>query len=320
MAQRAGSPTSKIRWDFGIRALLKLAGWGTAATVALLAVVMAAYSQTGSQRLVAALAPKAQSAPPTPVALATRSPEAERETRRLAEAVRTLSADRDRLLTRVVTLELSLEDITGSIRRQTSVVPPVTVLAPPSAAAASTALPLSMVAPAAREAPAPVADAPAAAPAAAPPLPEPAPAGARVAVVHPPEAAPEPAKPEVGVDIGGAVNFEGLRVLWNSTRNANATLFEGLHPLVLLRENARTRAPELRLVVGPIASTEAAARLCTTLSAARRYCQPAPFEGRELALAAPEPERRPPAAPPKATPAARPGGVTTAPRPARPIP
>ena len=73
---------------------------------------------------------------------------------------------------------------------------------------------------------------------------------------------PEPPKPELGVDVGGAVTFDGLRALWVSTKGNNAALFEGLHPIVAVRENSRTKATELRLIVGPIANVEAATRLC----------------------------------------------------------
>jgi hypothetical protein len=53
----------------------------------------------------------------------------------------------------------------------------------------------------------------------------------------------------------------------------------------------------LRLVVGPVADAEAAARLCMTLSAARRYCQPVAFEGQRLALNDPVPTKTLPPVP-----------------------
>jgi hypothetical protein len=40
----------------------------------------------------------------------------------------------------------------------------------------------------------------------------------------------------------------------------------------------------LRLVVGPLASADAAAKLCTTLERLRLTCQPTIFAGRHLAL------------------------------------
>ena len=106
-------------------------------------------------------------------------------------------------------------------------------------------------------------------------------------------------KSEFGVDIGGAVNFDALRVLWKSTKAAHAALLDGLSPRVTVRENSKWRAAELRLIVGPLPDADAAARLCATLSAARRSCQPAPFAGQHFALTAREPERRPAPQPPR---------------------
>jgi hypothetical protein len=109
----------------------------------------------------------------------------------------------------------------------------------------------------------------------------------------------DPPRTDFGVDVGGAVNFDGLRALWGSTKSNNAALLEGLYPLVVVRENSRTKGAELRLIVGPLGNVEAAARLCAALSAARRYCQPVGFEGQHLADAdtVPEHERKPAAAP-----------------------
>jgi hypothetical protein len=99
------------------------------------------------------------------------------------------------------------------------------------------------------------------------------------------------AKGEFAIDVGGAVNFDGLRVLWHSSRNANAVLFEGLQPLVAVRES-KSRGVDLRLIVGPLASTEAATRMCAALLAARRSCQMTTYEGQPLPLAAtPDAER-----------------------------
>jgi hypothetical protein len=284
---------------FDMRSLWRLATWGTAATVALVVAVAGSYLDTGSRRPASAAAGNAPSAQP-----ASRSQEAEAETRRLAEAVRVLTADRDRLVARIGTLERNLEDMTGSIRRQGSEKAPET--APPSPAAASPA-----PAPAATEANVAAVAAPSE-PQAASPASQPAagqPPSERVA--HAPPAAadstPEPPRVEFGVDVGGAVSFDGLRVLWASTKGSHAALFEGLHPIVAVRENGRTKSTELRLIAGPLANVEAATTLCATLTASRRYCQPVGFEGQRLADADAIPERKPAAAPkpaPKQAPAA----------------
>src|SRR5262245_30288320 len=114
-----------------MRALLRLAIWGCAAAAALMVAVLSAYSTMGSQRVRITAAPPAsqetleRSAPQPPVIaadLAERAAEAERETHRLSEAVLALSGDRERLVARIASLERSLEELTGSIRRQAAAV------------------------------------------------------------------------------------------------------------------------------------------------------------------------------------------------------
>jgi hypothetical protein len=208
--------------------------------------------------------------------------------------VRALAADRERLAARLGTLERSLEDVTGSIKQQAA---NTAVSSPPAAPPPAPVKEAAVTPPVEVEAPArpPAATAPT----------EPQPATADRAV--PAEPAGDPAaaesvatRTEFGVDVGGALNFDGLRVLWSSTRGGNAALFEGLLPVVVARENSRTKVVELRLVAGPLANAEAAARICATLSAARRYCQPVAYEGQRLAQADVLPERKP--ATPRAAP------------------
>ena len=96
-----------------------------------------------------------------------------------------------------------------------------------------------------------------------------------------------------GVDIGGATSFDGLRTLWNTIAATHYDLFEGLHPIVAVRENSKSRAADLRLIAGPLTDVETANRICTTLAAAKRYCRLVNFEGQPLALVVPEQNRRP---------------------------
>jgi hypothetical protein len=112
---------------------------------------------------------------------------------------------------------------------------------------------------------------------------------------------------EFGLDVGGAVNFDGLRALWTSTQRAKGASFQGLRPIIAVREN-KARGLDLRLIVGPLPSTQAATQMCAALLAARRYCQMTSFEGQPLPLAAPEPERRPVVAQPR-----NPGSARTQP-------
>ncbi len=258
----------------GMRALWRLAIWGSSAAAALTLAVVASYSDTGSRRIIAAMAATGgkDTAQKPAAEAASRSPEAEAETRRLAEALSTLTADRDRLAARVDILERNLEDITGSINRQAA-----SLIANPA--------PTATAAPAAATPPSPPSII-----AALPSEPVPPEQGTQAAAAVD---APEAAKPELGVDVGGAINAEGLRALWNSAKGSHAALFEGLHPVVAVRENSRTKNRDLRLIVGPIENAEAAARLCATLTAARRYCQPAAFEGKRLVQSDAVPERKP---------------------------
>jgi hypothetical protein len=210
---------------------------------------------------------------------APRSGEAAEETRRLAEAVRSLAADRDQVLVRVTALERGLDGVTGSIRRDRFAGPPT-----PSPGAAPTGRTETPAVPKAEAAVAPAP--PPAAPQADVALAA-APDAGNPAAVSNPVRAGAPAEPlavaaGLGVDVGGATNYEGLRTLWHSTRNSDPTLMEELFPLVSVRENGKTHGAELRLVVGPIGDAEAAARLCTALAAAHHYCQPVAFEGQRL--------------------------------------
>jgi hypothetical protein len=327
--------TYSVNWNapvpqVGMPALGRLAIWGCLAVFALFAAIMAGYSNAGSQRQAASPTPaqvaagSAMAQPRIPaMELGPRAGESAEETRRLAEAVRALAADRDQALARIAALERNLDGVTGTIKRDRIGGPPATAsqLPPQSPSPAANAVPAARpeTLPPWADAPVTRADAPAARTevpvartetAAAPvavavltPAPAPAPAsqpsGPDVAA---PTAAPEadnratassqervglPTEPlamaaGLGVDIGGATNYEGLRGLWRTITISGPDLPEELFPVVTVRENGKTHGAELRLVVGPIADVEAASRLCKTLLAAHYYCQPVAFEGQRL--------------------------------------
>jgi hypothetical protein len=315
---------------FDMGSLRRLAIWGGSAAVALLVAVLAGYSDASSRRLMAA---DAQTTGTPAAQLASRLPEIDAQTQRLAGVVDGLAAGRELLMGRMATLERNLEDVTGAIKRQggdssgqMSAVPPApspTAAVPAPAAADSLKEPIKEVV---KEAPPP---APGSLPGPLSLLPAAQRSGGAEAQPAPPErvanissarsddpAAAEPPKIEFGVDVGGAVNFDGLRVLWASTRGSHGALLEGLHPVVAVRENSRTKNAELRLVVGPLANVEGAARLCASLSAGRRYCQPVAFEGQRLTEPDAVPERlaSPRPAPAAAAPAPKPKAAAPAPR------
>jgi hypothetical protein len=229
--------------------LWRLVVWGSTAATALLIAVLSSRGVVGSQRAAVAastlgggtvaIVQPVQTPPPAVVrAIDTQAA----ETKRLADAVRDLTADNDELKSRLAVVEHSVDDVTGSIARQAQ--------SPPS-----------------------------------PPWPESGPPvpvtpAAIAAVIAP--ALPLPM--EYGVDIGSAVSIQALRARWAGIRSAHPQLFDGLAPTISLSEMPPSNRPELRLVVGPLASADAAARLCTMLERYRLTCQPTIFAGRHLAL------------------------------------
>jgi hypothetical protein len=244
------------------RQLVRLGVWASLATIAVLVALVAANTETGIRRiagLLATEAPDSTRGARSP-ALASRSFDAELEARRLGEAVRVLAADRDRLLSRVAVLERNLDDVTGSI--------PAT---PPAAPRVAPALPQIP-------------------PQAAAPPPAPPAAPGRVTSAHntaigtagPVESIAT--KTEFGIDVGGNTSLDGLRALWATLKTNQPALFEGLRPVIAIREGGRPGAIELRLVAGPLANAGAAARLCAALTAAGQACQQTVFDGQRLAL------------------------------------
>jgi hypothetical protein len=149
--------------DFDRRSLWRLGSWGVGTVAAVVVAVLANQSALRSRMdLVASddLARQAQQ-------LRTVARDSQNETRRLASAVDTLNADRDRLYTRVTVLEQGLDSVTGSIAKQNS------AAAKPQAASAPAAPAVS--APAAPAEPQSASQSPAPTPAPAAPAPAVAP-------------------------------------------------------------------------------------------------------------------------------------------------
>jgi hypothetical protein len=278
-----------------MQGLMRLAGWGVAASAGLLFAAIAANSGSGRDRLSAAFAgvngtqaAEAARAEALQAAQLARLAANESDTRRLTEIVRSLAGDRERLLTRLASIERGLEDVTGSIQKQAvnqkqaAATPPAAPAAPPSPPPAAAEPPPKMAA----VPPQTVAPAQPTPPAQAPKPP----ANAQPAAI--PELEAIPGRPAAGVDIGGAKDFDGLRTLWNTINASYGELFDGLHPIVSVRENNKSRGAELRLIAGPLTDVESASKICTTLATAKRYCRLVTFEGQPLALNVPE-QRRP---------------------------
>jgi hypothetical protein len=270
-------------------ALLQLGGWGGAAALALAIVAITSRTETGSQRLQIALANATEPGRTSAVAqVPPRSVENEAETQRLAaqlaDQVRALAANRERLTARIATLERNLDDMTGTVKQQAAqtpapaVTPAVNSAAPPVSSAPPVLAPIAMPVPAQNVAPWNDTPQPQAAtvPSEPVPLPPIRMAAAPTSVIEP------SSKNEFGVDLGGADNVDALRVHWAAVKANFGPLLVGLRPVA----SQHQRQPGLvvyRLVVGPLPDAAAATQLCARF-AARTACRPAKFAGELLVL------------------------------------
>ena len=100
--------------EFDRRALWRLGSWGVGAVAAVIVAVMANQSQLSLRREQLAAADLTRQALQVQVL----ARESQSEARRLASAIDTLNGDRDRLYSRVTTLEQGLDSVTGAIARQ----------------------------------------------------------------------------------------------------------------------------------------------------------------------------------------------------------
>jgi len=305
-----------------MRPLLRLGIWGICTIAALAAAVIAGRSDAGSERADAALAVLLE----TPMdvlshpssALPARPTEAEAEAQRLAEMVRTLTADRDELAARVATLERNISDLTGTVARERPANPDarsdqrsdaapsgaaVPAFAPPPVDTAAAVEPRPPVAepqtgvgtpanvPLPR--PGPLATiqsyvSAAAAPAANPTAPS-APTAGTPRLTEAPAgtnatAGTAPPPKDLGLELASATNVNALRARWSIISKEHPALLEGLRPVVIVRESARPGFTEYHLVAGPIATSDTVIRLCGLLVASRVPCRPALFDGQRLEL------------------------------------
>jgi len=261
------------------RAFWRLTAWGAGAAVALSALAFTTQTKGGSERLALAIA----GASPQTVdmaALERRVAEKDAETKMLETQIRAVVADRDRLGARMASLEHSLDDVTGSIKRQAAITAAVTeATAEVKAATAPVAQGPTAVRTEKFTAPPPAIAAPQAAAPVAEPVPLPP---VRVAAAQPNEpAADAPRKPEFGVDLGGAHNMEVLNARWAAVKANFGPLLNGLYPLA--SHDQRPGSTEFRLLVGPVANPAAAMALCTRFAAARVTCRTAKFDGERMA-------------------------------------
>jgi hypothetical protein len=247
------------RRKFGIRDLWRAAAWGLSATAALTLAVYAGSTGIGHDRAHLAFAEIHEVLIPSgakPI-----RPLDAREGRRLAETVRGLAADRERLLDRIATLEQSIDGVTGSIARvEKAVKVPLEAVPAPNEPDAPPNPPVeditSSISPPATVVP-------------------------QVVPMPPQPPVSNVAKTEFGLDLGSASTVEALRTAWTAALRRHGPLLEGMRAVV--RERVRPGGMELRLIAGPLPNAAAAARLCAAMTAAGAICAPAVFEGQRLA-------------------------------------
>jgi hypothetical protein len=283
------------------RQLWRVLGWGGAATIALAAVAFVSQTDAGGQRLqlavgylsdpvrvVADLSEPAGVVAPIPVRVAENQGEKQAETQRLAAQVHDLAADRERLTARIVTLERSLDDMTGSIKQQSEQLAKARAAVPPPAPSAPTTVattlpplaPLAM--PAIRPTATPENPPPQAVETKPDTVPVP-PVRVAAAPVNEPAAEPSPpAKVEFGIDLGGATTLDALRIHWATMKANYGPLLVGLHPLAS-QYPKHPSGVDYRLVAGPLPNSAEATKLCARLPVTRTGCRPAKFDGAQLA-------------------------------------
>ena len=256
--------------------LWRQAGWGLAAATALGIAVLGSRDDDAPQRFAAlfsSLRSQEQAA---------RSFDAETAARQLAQAVRSLADDRDKLATRLNALDHEMRDMSGAIKQQIETAkseaiktakqaPPWPESAPPvPMTLADVAVMVKTVSPAP-------------AGAAEPPSPSVATSATNTDEQAPPDTTASLGQ-AYGADLGTASTMKTLHHRWASLRAAHPQLFEGIQPVVSVKQNPRTGRTELHLIVGPYANAETAAQFCDFVVPYHVNCQPAMFDGSRLAL------------------------------------
>lgn len=253
-----GEKRSAPKPTFTMERLRRLAVWGAAAAAAVLAVAMTSRSNVAVDRFAVLLhRPKPVTAPVF---------DAQAATAQLAEAVQGLKTSDEQLQNRLAAVEHDM-DVTGSITKQIQAAD-ASRRADEGPSVAATALASASMAPSDL-----------------PPVAAPAPAPATVpAKIDPNIVLPPLPKTAFGVDIGSGLTLQALRMRWAAIRTAHPQLFEGLEPIISVREVPHSNRIELRLIAGPLPQPGTAAQLCAQLAALGLYCQPTIYDGQHLAL------------------------------------
>jgi SPOR domain len=258
---------------FDMRQLWRMALWAVTAACTLGLAVLTSRSEPGAERLAAVIALLHGQPAPPPF-------DAKAETKKLGDALSALNAENDRLRSRLAAVERhehQIDDVTGSLTKEIEAVKaeaeaPRPADTPP---AATTTPDVTNSVPVAAPAPQPVT---------APPAPPPPPVTTAPAPPPAPPSSSSAAPKQYGVDIGSALSIQALRARWSELRAAHPQVFQGLTPTAVQRDVPPPGHPELRLVLGPLPNSDAATRLCASLSPFRLFCQPTGFDGQHVAL------------------------------------
>jgi hypothetical protein len=279
MAIETPPPVSEIHPLLRGGALVRLGGWAGAALLAVGLLALTAQTEIGSERLQGVIAIVS---PQSAVAKAELQPANDAEIRRLETLVVALTDDRDRLHTRIASLERKLEDTTGSIKQQQATLAAKVAAVPPPPPPPQPVMPIlaplssppGLIPDGAWPAPQlPPAETVEAAPVPLPPT--------RVALAPVEEPAAEaPRKPEIGIDLGGAANLDVLNARWVAVKANFGPQLAGLYPRA--QASNRSGSANYRLVAGPLPNNATAAQICAHFITARITCRTVRFEGERL--------------------------------------
>jgi len=273
------------RTPSGDSVLLRSVAWGMAAALALGAFAFTAQSEGGGTRLQLALAGVLADKIQTAAAIVPEPapPTVEPALKAMQGKLDRLDSERVTIDARLSTIEQGLQDVTGSVRRQTE--------AKTAAAPAKLAFIEPPVIPAINTlppAPPPVRALPPQAPAAE------VPPSAQLS--HEAAAAPEPVRIETpaqhaptphpsvpaqyGIELAAASDMQSLQSRWLEIKANFGPLLTGLSPVAVKARRAGSH--QLRLVAGPLMSIAAARELCAKVAAEKGSCVPRKVELAEV--------------------------------------
>jgi len=288
-------PETTEQRRFELHSLWRVLFWGASAAMAVALVTGTAFSDLGAERLRQTVASLIETGKVSPQAEAQQTraiPQVdiqqfaalEKQAQELAQTVRELTTERDRVKARLATIEQNFDDITGAIKKQTAqsaqivarlaqteqkqaAAPPVisapqTVAAIPSPNAGAAAPPPDTpITTAVTASPAADASPPLDGPIPLPPMRTAALEGSSPAIVR-----------ELGVDVGGATSLDALRANWATLKTNAGPDVADLAPSFIVRQK-QSGGTDYRLVLGPLPNTAAALRLCAKLIAAKINCR-----------------------------------------------